>query len=181
MIVIKADSSHAEYLSDFGGKSFIHAYQCTLPVEDLRRYVEAAFSESAIHKEMDASLATYFICLDSESNPCGYSKLIHSSPPECVQSDSGIELQRLYVHTDYRDHGVGKHLELHTEAFAQHRNIRDIWLRVWEGNVVAQQIYHTWGYSVVGEEMYQVGNGQRTVLIMQKALSGRKADRRSWL
>ena len=162
MIVIEADSSHVGYLSDFGSKSFIYAYQCTLPLEELKDYINFAFSESTIFEEINGSLATYFICQDSELNPVGY-----------ANSDNSIELQRLYVDSDYRGHGIGKLLETHAESNARDRNMRGVWLQVWEGNVVAQEIYKKWGFTFVGEELYQVGKDQRTVLLMHKSLKAR--------
>jgi ribosomal protein S18 acetylase RimI-like enzyme len=173
MIIIEADSSHVEYLSDFGSKSFIYAYQCTLPQEELKKYINAAFSESTILEELNGSLATYFICQEPKLSPCGYAKLIKSPPPKCVNSKSCIELQRLYIDSDYRGQGIGKLLESHAESYALNRNIRDIWLRVWEGNVVAQEIYKKWGFTIVGNELYQVGKDQRTVLLMCKSLTCR--------
>ena len=173
MTIIEADSSQVEYLSDFGRKSFIYAYQCTLPLEELNKYINHAFSESTIRKEINGVVATYFVCQDSELNLCGYAKLIQSPPPKCINSHSCIELQRLYVDSDYRGHGVGKLLELHSESYVKNRNISDIWLRVWDGNTVAQDIYKKWEFTIVGEEVYQVGEDQRTVLLMRKSLSVR--------
>ncbi|MBC8205957.1 MAG: GNAT family N-acetyltransferase [Kiritimatiellaeota bacterium] len=173
MTVIEADSSHIAYLSDFGRKSFIYAYQCTLPLEELNQYIDHAFSESTIREEINGLSATYFVCQNSALNPCGYAKLIQSPPPECIDSPSCIELQRLYVDSDYRGHGVGRLLEMHSEAYAKNRNIRDIWLRVWDGNTVAQDIYKKWEFTMVGEELYPVGKDQRTVLLMRKSLSDR--------
>jgi ribosomal protein S18 acetylase RimI-like enzyme len=173
MTVIEADASHVEYLSDFGSKSFIYAYQCTLPLEKLKKYIQDAFSESIILEEINGSLATYFICQDSNSNPCGYAKLIQSATPDSVHSDS-MELQRLYVDSDYRGHGVGKRLETQVETYSSNHDIHSLWLRVWEGNVVAQDIYKKWGFEIVGEEQYQVGEDQRTVLIMNKPISGQQ-------
>ena len=170
MTIIEADASHVDYLSDFGSRSFIHAYQCTLPVEELRKYIDVAFAASAIRQEIQASLASYFICLNAELVPCGYAKLIKSQPPECIRSDNCMELQRLYVDSSFRGHGVGKLLESQAESYALTRNVCDIWLRVWEGNVVAEKIYRHWGFEVVGDERYQVGGEQRTVLVMRKSL-----------
>lgn len=170
MTVTEADLSHVEYLSDFGRKSFIYAYQCTLSLEELNKYINHAFSETTIREEILGSSATYFVCQDSELNPCGYAKLIQSPPPECINSHRCIELQRLYVDSDYRGRGVGRLLELHSEACAKNRNISDIWLRVWDGNTVAQDIYKKWEFTMVGKELYPVGEDQRTVLLMQKSL-----------
>lgn len=171
MTIIEADSSHAEYISDFGSKSFIYSYECTLPLYELKKYTSVAFAKSNILEEINSSLATYFICQDSKLNSCGYAKLIQSFPPECINSNSCIELQRLYVDSDYKGHGAGKLLELSSESNARNRNISDIWLRVWDGNTVAQNIYKKWDFIIAGEEPYQVGKDQRTVLLMRKSLS----------
>jgi ribosomal protein S18 acetylase RimI-like enzyme len=170
MEVIKADLSHVQYLSDFGRKSFIHAYQCTLPLEELNKYINHAFSETTIRKEINGTKVIYFVCQDSELNLCGYAKLIQSPPPKCINSDNAIELQRLYVGSNSRGQGVGKILELHAESYAKSQNISDIWLRVWDGNTVAQDIYKKWEFEVVGDEPYIVGEDQRTVLLMSKSL-----------
>ena len=171
MTVIEADPSHVEYLSDFGSKSFIYAYQSTWPLEGLRKYIKASFSAATILDEIKGSLATYFICQDSSLNPCGYAKLIQSPTPECINPGSCIELQRLYVESDYRGRGIGKLLESHAESNSRNRDIHNIWLRVWEGNTVAQAVYKKWDFTIIGEEQYQVGEDQRTVLLMCKPLS----------
>lgn len=171
MQVIKANSTHVNYLSDFGSKSFIHAYQSTLPLEELKEYINVAFSKETILKEINGSSATYYICQDSELNLCGYAKLNQSPTSKCIDSDNSIELQRLYVDSDYRDKGVGKLLAKHVESIAQDKNMNNIWLNVWEGNTVAQAIYKKWGFKVVGEELYKVGKEQRKVLLMCKSLN----------
>lgn len=170
MKVVEADLSHIQYLSDFGRKSFIHAYQCTLPLEELNKYISYAFSETTIHDEINSSKAMYFICQDTQLTPCGYAKLIQSHPPKCINSDNAIELQRLYVGSNSRGQGVGKILELYAESYAKRQNINYIWLRVWDGNTVAQDIYKKWEFEVVGDEPYKVGEDQRTVLLMRKLL-----------
>ena len=170
MNVIAANTTHTKYLSDFGAKSFIDAYQSTLPLEALRDYVNEAFSEPGIRKEIEDALAAYFIFLDSDSNPCGYAKLVQSPAPESIGQDSNIELQRLYVDSTCRGQGAGRLLHSRAETHAASQNIHIMWLRVWEGNVAARDIYKNWGYVIVGNEPYEVGKEKRTVLVMRKLL-----------
>ncbi len=169
--IVEADASHVPFLSSFGRASFIDAYKCTLPEEELKKYTDVAFSKSTILDEIEGTSATYFIYRDSKSNLCGYSKLLRSTPPKCINSDRCIELQRLYVDENHRAQGIGKLLSLHGEEHARSRGIRSIWLRVWEGNDLAQKKYIKWNYSVVGSEHYQVGGDGRTVVLMCKRLS----------
>jgi ribosomal protein S18 acetylase RimI-like enzyme len=166
--IIEAGASHVDFLSDFGRRSFVDAYKETLSLKDLEEYTAGAFSKSNILDEINNSTVTYFICTDLESNLCGYSKLIPSSPPDCIGSDFCIELQRLYVDERYKGQGIGKRLLMHTESKAMNKGFHGIWLRVWKGNCIAQKIYLKAHYSIIGEERYQVGKDWRTVILMRK-------------
>ena len=166
--IIEADDSHADFLADFGRRSFVDAYKETLSLRDLEEYTKGAFSKSNITAEINDPSVTYFVCRDLESNLCGYSKLILSPPPVCIDPYRTIELQRLYVDESYRGRGIGKLLSMHAESHAGNRGFHSIWLRVWDGNVIAQRKYLNWNYLVVGKEQYQVGGSARTVILMRK-------------
>ena len=56
------------------------------------------------------------------------------------------------------------------EATASRQGFRTLWLRVWAGNRVAQNLYLQAHYAPVGEEPYHVGEAARTVLLMRKPL-----------
>ncbi|WP_440952020.1 hypothetical protein [Methanococcoides sp. FTZ1] len=95
--VVQANLSHVSFLSEFGKGSFIDAYKVTLPIKELRAYVDAAFSEELIKREIENSEALYLICKNTKGLICGYAKFLNSEVPDCVVDDGSIELQRLYV------------------------------------------------------------------------------------
>lgn len=171
MRVHEASSADVEFLSGFGAESFIQAYSSALPGEALNDYVAEKFSESTIHEELNQRSIIYLVCRNEDDSPCGYAKLIESAIPGVIDSSQAIELQRLYVSSEYHGQGAGKLLEFHAVAQVIKQNKTHIWLRVWEGNQLAIQVYKRWGYEIVGDEPYQVGNEQRTVLLMQKPLA----------
>lgn len=69
--IIEADNSHADFLADFGRRSFADAYKETLSVNHLEEYTKVAFSKSNITAEINDPSVTYFVCRDLESNLCG--------------------------------------------------------------------------------------------------------------
>lgn len=139
-------------------------------MHDLLRYTEQAFAKDKIVDEISAATAHYSICLDSDSQPCGYSKLIQSLPPACVGVGLQIELQRLYVAETHQRLGLGGLLLRHAESQSQAMGCQRIWLRVWEGNHLARNLYVKANFSIVGDEGYRVGDETRTVLVMKKDL-----------
>ena len=168
--ICPANPRHQPFLSTFGREAFIHSYRCTLPLEELESYTAEAFSAQTIARELDDPSIHFFIAEDENASPCGYAKLVESAPPDCIQSVAQIELQRLYVNLRIQAKGVGRLLADHFESFARARALDTLWLRVWDGNRGAIAIYQHWGYTVVGDAPYPVGNEQRTVLIMRKRL-----------
>ncbi|WMW22831.1 GNAT family N-acetyltransferase [Methanolobus mangrovi] len=166
--VEQANLSHVSFLSEFGKESFIDAYKLTLPMEELRAYVDGAFSEKLIKREMESSEALYLICKNSKGVICGYAKILNSEVPDCVTDNKAIELQRLYVKNESRGKGVGGILFENGEAISKQKGFNVVWLRVWDGNTAAQNIYVKWGYTFCGKEWYEVGKEKRKVLVMMK-------------
>ncbi len=169
--IFEADDSHADFLANFGRKSFVDAYKETLSLKNLEEYTKVAFSKSNISAEINDPSVIFFVCRDLELNLCGYSKLIMSPTPACIDPDRTIELQRLYVDERHRDQGLGKLLTMHAESHTRNQGFSSIWLRVWDGNILAQRKYLKWNYTIVGKEQYQVGGDKRSVILMYKRLS----------
>lgn len=166
--VVRANLSHVNFLSEFGKESFIDAYEVTLPIDELRTYVEEAFSEELIKHELESSESIYLLCKNAKGVICGYAKYVDSEMPDRLVPDRAIELQRLYVQNDCRGKGVGRLLSSYGESISQQKGFKVIWLRVWDGNTAAQQIYLKWGFTFCSEEAYQVGREKRKVLVMMK-------------
>ncbi|WP_319507732.1 GNAT family N-acetyltransferase [uncultured Methanolobus sp.] len=166
--VEQADLSHVSFLSEFGKESFMEAYKVTLPIEELRAYVDDAFSKKLIKNEMESSEALYLICKNAAGEICGYAKFLNSEVPDCVADNNVIELQRLYVKNVSKGKGVGKLLSGNGESIFKKKGFNIVWLRVWDGNVAAQNVYMKWGYIFCGKDWYKVGKEKRKVLVMMK-------------
>ena len=165
-----ASKLHIDFIANFGCRSFIDAYIKTLSLNDLEAYTQQTFSKSTLSKEFNDPLITFFVCTDSGSNLCGYAKLIVSPTPAAIHSDTAIELQRLYIDNAHKEQGAGKLLAQYIESYSLQKGFKCIWLRVWDGNNLAIQKYLKWGYTITGQENYQVGQEKRSVILMQKLL-----------
>ena len=168
--IVVGDIAHLDFLADFGSQSFIDTYREALSLPDLEQYTAEAFARPRLLTELQDPSIRYLLCADQASSWCGYAKLLPSPPPDCIGGRSAIELQRLYVAPSHKGQGVGQLLLAHAEATASRQGFRTIWLRVWAGNRVAQNLYLKAHYALVGEEPYHVGEDARTVLLMRKPL-----------
>lgn len=168
--LFEGNISHVDFLSSFGRQSFIDTYREALSLPDLESYTAVAFATSRLLAELQDPAIHYLLCADRESSWCGYAKLLPSPLPDCMARQSAIELQRLYVANSYKGQRVGQLLLAQAERTAYHQGFQSIWLRVWEGNRIAQNLYLKARYTIVGEEPYHVGDDARTVLLMRKTL-----------
>ncbi|WP_340818245.1 GNAT family N-acetyltransferase [Methanolobus sp. WCC4] len=137
-------------------------------MEELRAYVNDAFSEKVIEREVESSEVLYLICKDTKGEIYGYAKFLRSVVPDCVAHNEAIELQRLYVKDGEKGKGIGRLLSRNGDSISREKGFRVMWLRVWNGNTTAKNIYMKWGYTFCGEDWYEVGKEKRKVLVMMK-------------
>jgi ribosomal protein S18 acetylase RimI-like enzyme len=77
-----------------------------------------------------------------------------------------VEIQRFYVDASHHGAGLAHRLMAHVLARADAAGYAVLWLGVWERNVRALAFYKKWGFEVVGEYTFKVGDDpQRDLLI----------------
>jgi ribosomal protein S18 acetylase RimI-like enzyme len=67
------------------------------------------------------------------------------------------EIYQLYLQRDAQGGGTGKRLLGHVLAWLADQG-GPVWLGVWSGNHRAQALYQRWGFVVVGEHRFRVGD-----------------------
>lgn len=67
------------------------------------------------------------------------------------------EIYQLYLLREAQGLGLGKHLLGHVLGWLADQG-GPVWIGVWSGNIRAQALYLRWGFVVVGEHSFRVGN-----------------------
>ena len=83
---------------------------------------------------------------------------------------NSIELQRLYIDSDYHGKHVGRKLMEQAMAYAHQNKFDWIWLGVWERNFKAQKFYANWGFERFGEHVFQMGDDPQIDWILKRRL-----------
>lgn len=166
----RAETKDAGVLSDMGKLTFTQSYASIIPVEELAGYTSRAFSLEQIGAELSTGEITYLLAF-AGTEPCGYSKLVPSSPPPAINGPNPVELVRLYVLPEWTGKGIGTRLIKETLDAAVERGYSSCWLRVWTGNERAIEFYRDWGFRAVGHEPYNVGRCTETVVLMIRELN----------
>lgn len=167
MQIRKATLTDCRALMQLGITTFEQTYAAHNTAENLQLYLEKAFNEAQLTKELESSTEAYFIIFDQD-RPIAYVKLNYNCCPPEVSDENMLEIQRIYVSEQYQQKGLGKKLLKIAETEAIHSGSHSIWLGVWQQNPNAIRFYSNNGFSIIGTHDFWLGNDQQSDFIMCK-------------
>lgn len=165
----RADSAEAELLADLGARTFAEAFAAENTPENMSAYLAQAFTTARLAAELADPWATFLLAL-VEGEAAGYAKLYQGEPPRCVTGERPMELVRIYVLERWLGGGVGRALMQRCVDEARASGSGVLWLGVWQRNLRALAFYRKWGFTTVGEQVFQLGADAQTDWVMQLAL-----------
>lgn len=171
MKIRHAQPDDAKILAQIGWQSFDEAFAdhpANHP-DDMRLYMNEAFSETTIAADLNEAETLYLIA-ELDERAAGYAKIKFGGRENCVSGERPLELCRLYALEEFIGKGVGKNLMLEIFRLAK-ANERDVvWLGVWEYNFRAQKFYGKFGFEKCGEHVFQLGSDPQIDWVMQKQI-----------
>jgi ribosomal protein S18 acetylase RimI-like enzyme len=167
----KAKAADAEVLAKIAWKSFYDAFadHPKNAPDDMKNYMDEAFSVEAISAELKDEDVIYFVA-ELAGEMIGYAKLKQNSREPCVSGTNPLELCRLYSLNEYIGKGIGKSLMLKSLDFAKKNGHDTFWLGVWEYNFRAQEFYKKFGFEKCGEHIFQLGTDPQTDWVFEKKI-----------
>lgn len=166
-----AATEDAETLAQIAWKSFYDAFadHPKNAPEDMKSYMDEAFTPEAIAKDLGETDNVYLIA-ELDGKMVGYAKLKQNSREDCTAGENPIELCRLYSLNEFIGKGIGKSLMLKSLEFAKEENHDFMWLGVWEYNTRAQEFYKKFGFEKCGEHVFQLGTDPQTDWVLERKI-----------
>lgn len=162
----KASLTDAHSIAVLGAQTWSTAYGYSIPLEELRAYLDQNYSPEAISKDIADTNKTLIVATTrptdhSDETITGFALLTRGTTDPCLSRFSAsalIELQKLYIHPAYQGHGIAPFLCAQLEGLARSQDYTHIWLGVWEEAAKAQRVYDRMGYKKVGEHDFVLVN-----------------------
>ncbi len=149
--------------------TFIDTFREENTEENLQAYVDRAFGEEQLEKELaEPESAFYLIYLDGQL--AGYLKLNWGSSQTEQMGNDHLEVERIYIRTIFKRKGLGRMLLNYAFDEAKNKGKHVIWLGVWEKNQDALYFYKKLGFFEAGEHVFQFGSEQQTDLILKRTV-----------
>ena len=137
--------------------------------EDMAAYLEDAFNVDRFTREMnDSNSAFYFLYCDERI--AGYLKLNEAPSQTDINDPSSLEIERIYVGSEFQGNGFGKYLMEQAIAIATERQKKYAWLGVWEKNEKAIRFYKKNGFYEIGTHTFVMGEDVQNDYVMRKDL-----------
>jgi ribosomal protein S18 acetylase RimI-like enzyme len=137
--------------------------------DDFKAFMDEAYSEAQMRKELAEPGAVYLIAEDGDQF-AGYARVRENNEVDQYLGPNHLELQRLYADIPWQGKGVAKALMDACEKIARDRGKDWIWLGVWEHNPKAQHYYTKHGYERFSEHSFMLGNDKQTDWLMKKKI-----------
>ncbi len=113
---------------------------------------------------LDPNCATILAEVDSQL--VAFAQVRLYSPKDCVSANHPSELHRLYVSKEWHGRGLAHKIMAQILSTAASAPADALWLGVWEHNPRAIAFYGKYGFSVVGEHIFQFGSDPQRDLVM---------------
>ena len=165
----RALDDDARALARLAEDTFRATFAATNTAENMRRHCESSYGESIQLAEIrDPNLETWLA--EEGGRLVAYAQLRRGRVPAAVVARRPLEILRFYVHSDAHGKGVAQALMTHALGRATESGADVVWLGVWEHNPRAIAFYRKWGFEVVGEHVFMMGDDPQRDLLMRHAL-----------
>lgn len=155
-----------EVLANLSRKTFIEAFEKDNNPEDFKAYLNSAFGEKALNKELlDNNSSFYFVYNDAIL--VGYIKINENGSQSDSKDNDSMEIERIYVLGEFQGQGIGAWLLTQVISMARTKNKNYVWLGVWELNTKAIKFYEKLGFYKYGTHPYYIGKDKQTDWLMR--------------
>ena len=139
--------------------------------EDMEEYLNRAFDREKLRRELEDKNSMFFF-LRSGDKLTGYLKVNEAPSQTDVNDADSLEIERIYVSSEFQGEGLGRYLMEQAIAIAVERKKKYVWLGVWEKNKKAIRFYKKNGFYEIGTHTFVMGDDVQTDYIMRKDLEG---------
>ena len=158
-----------ELLRKISIETFTDTFAAQNSAENMKNYLERAYNSKQLESELANDLSQfYFIYLDNEL--AGYLKVNINEAQSEKMPDDTMEVERIYIRTNFQRKGLGKYLINKAIEIATTLNKKSIWLGVWEKNNNALTFYKKMGFTQNGAHSFYMGDEKQIDFIMIKTL-----------
>ncbi len=165
----RAEENDALALSVLAERTFRAAFADTNTPANMQLHCARSYGQALQLAEIRDSGRETWVA-ESDSRLVAYVQLRLDAASPMISGERPVEIQRFYVAASHHGTGLAHELMAHVLARADVVGSAALWLGVWERNPRALAFYRKWGFDVVGEHAFKLGDDPQRDLIMRRAI-----------
>ena len=162
----KVTLNEIDRLQKISRQTFYETYSAVNTKENMSRYLEENFSTERLSFEL-ANAYTVFYFAIIESEVIGYIKLNFMEAQTEQGLNDTLEIERIYVLSEYHGKNVGQLLFQKAVSLAKEEQMDYVWLGVWEKNPKAIRFYEKNGFVAFGTHLFLLGEDEQNDILMK--------------
>ncbi len=165
----KCTKEDLKQLREISIDTFQETFQHQNSPENMAAYLEKAFNIKQLETEL-AEISSTFFFITFNDELAGYLKLNRNEAQSEEMGDEYLEIERIYLKSNFQKHGLGKRLLTKALETAQEYKKKKVWLGVWEKNENAIAFYKKMGFVQTGSHSFYMGEEEQIDIIMTKTI-----------
>ncbi len=153
-------------LLPFARRTFDETFRALNDPEHFEAYLEAAFAPEKFAAEL-ANPGSQFHLLYANGKLAGYLKLNQAGAQTDLNDPDSLEIERIYVASEFQGRGLGRVLMESAIALARRAGKRYLWLGVWQQNTPAIAFYGRMGFKPFATHTFLMGSDPQTDDLMR--------------
>lgn len=146
--------------------TFVDAFEAENDPEDFKTYMDFAFNEAKLTEELENPHTFFYFAYHNKSLVGCFKLNVNEAQSDLMDEDS-IELERIYVISEFQGKGAGKSMLQYVKQLAFKTKKYFLWLGVWEHNNEAINFYEREGFSKFGMHPYYIGKDKQMDWLMR--------------
>jgi diamine N-acetyltransferase len=163
----RAEDDDALALSVLAERTFRAAFADSNSAANMQLHCAGSYGQALQLAEIRESDRETWVA-ETDSGLVAYVQLRIDARSPMISGERPVEIQRFYVDASHHGTGLAHQLMAHVLARAGTAGSATLWLGVWERNTRALAFYRKWGFDVVGEHIFKVGEDPQRDLVMRR-------------
>ncbi|MBE6022595.1 MAG: GNAT family N-acetyltransferase [Cellulosilyticum sp.] len=169
ILLRKCTLEDLDVLRELSIRTFYETFAHHNTMENMNAYLKYAFDVEKLSNELNDRHSVFYFLYFKEKL-AGYLKLNEAPSQTEINDNASLEIERIYVLSEFQREGLGSYLMERAIAMATERKKQYVWLGVWEKNENAIRFYKKNGFYEIGTHSFFMGDDEQIDYIMRKDL-----------
>lgn len=156
-------------LQTLASKTFLDTFGEFNTPEDMQFYLENSLSLAQLKSELE-NPNSHFFGIHQDERLVAYLKLNNAEAQTENKLENALEIERIYVDSEFLGQRLGKRLFEFSMSDAKERGKEWLWLGVWDQNYHAIEFYKRQGFTKFGEHDFLLGKDEQVDYLYKLAV-----------